>query len=210
MGAVDVPEAGGGGKGGKKKKRRIAIRLDMTPMVDIAFLLLIFYMVTTVFAAPQAMDINLPKETDEDQTMDVKKSNLAVIRVDSTDTYWWTIGDEKGSSRPIEEENLLDSLLVNNRQNYFLSTLVKIHPKADFEAYVDILDDFARVENAFQKDREFVEEYIAENRRVLGENKFTDTTYSYRYTTASWNDRRDSRMLEFSVDSMQARGERLP
>ena len=38
----------------------------MTPMVDIAFLLLIFYMVTTVFAMPQAMEINLPKPEEID------------------------------------------------------------------------------------------------------------------------------------------------
>ena len=37
-----------------KKKRRVAIRLDMTPMVDIAFLLLIFYMATTQFKPPEA------------------------------------------------------------------------------------------------------------------------------------------------------------
>ena len=48
-----------------KKKRRVAIRIDMTPMVDIAFLLLIFYMVTTVFSMPQAMEINLPPESKE-------------------------------------------------------------------------------------------------------------------------------------------------
>ncbi len=208
MAAVDVPESGGGGKG-KKKKRRISIRLDMTPMVDIAFLLLIFYMVTTVFAAPQAMDINLPKESDEEQTMDVKKSNLAVIRVDSTDTFWWTIGDEKGSSRPVRRSNLLDTLVVHNRDNYFLSTLVKIHPKADFSAYVDILDDFSQVERVLKTDPDFLEKYLDENKRVLGEDKFTDTTYSYRYTTASWNEKRDDRMLEFSLDSMRARGERI-
>ncbi len=63
---------GGLGGGGEEKKavktatgkivykRRLGIRIDMTPMVDIVFLLLIFYMVTTVFAMPQAMEVNLP------------------------------------------------------------------------------------------------------------------------------------------------------
>jgi len=208
MAAVDVPQTGGGEKG-KKKKRRISVRLDMTPMVDIAFLLLIFYMVTTVFAAPQAMDINLPKETEDTLTMDVKQSNLAVNRVDSSDTFWWTIGDAKGSSRPLKRKNLLDTLVVHNRDNYFLSTLVKIHPKADFSTYVDILDDFGRVERILKQDPDYLKDYLDENRRVLGEDKFTDTTFSYRYTTASWNDKKDDRMLEFSLDSMRARGERI-
>ena len=43
-----------------KKKRRVAIRLDMTPMVDIAFLLLIFYMATTQFKPPEAKAVELP------------------------------------------------------------------------------------------------------------------------------------------------------
>ncbi len=43
-----------------KKKRRIAIRIDMTPMVDIAFLLLIFYMATTQFKPPEQKAVTLP------------------------------------------------------------------------------------------------------------------------------------------------------
>jgi biopolymer transport protein ExbD len=60
--AGDVVERApkGGKKGLRRPKRRISIRIDMTPMVDIAFLLLIFYMVSTVFSMPQAMEINLP------------------------------------------------------------------------------------------------------------------------------------------------------
>jgi biopolymer transport protein ExbD len=44
-----------------KKKRRISIILDMTPMVDIAFLLLIFYMATTQFKPPEARSVELPQ-----------------------------------------------------------------------------------------------------------------------------------------------------
>ena len=55
--------------GFRRPKRRISIRIDMTPMVDIAFLLLIFYMVSTVFAMPQAMEINLPP-ADQEQEVD--------------------------------------------------------------------------------------------------------------------------------------------
>ena len=43
-----------------KKKRRLSIRIDMTPMVDIAFLLLIFYMATTQFKPPEQKSVTLP------------------------------------------------------------------------------------------------------------------------------------------------------
>ncbi|TET93799.1 MAG: biopolymer transporter ExbD, partial [Candidatus Zixiibacteriota bacterium] len=41
-------------------KRRVSIKIDMTPMVDIAFLLLIFYMATTQFKPPEAKAVELP------------------------------------------------------------------------------------------------------------------------------------------------------
>jgi biopolymer transport protein ExbD len=43
------------------------VRIDMTPMVDVAFLLLIFFMVTTVFRTPQALEINLPPDRTRSQ-----------------------------------------------------------------------------------------------------------------------------------------------
>ena len=54
-------KSSGGLLGVIRKKSRVGIHMDMTPMVDIAFLLLIFFMVTTVFRPPLAMEINLPE-----------------------------------------------------------------------------------------------------------------------------------------------------
>jgi len=63
MGAVDVEPKAGKAKTalGLRKRKRVGIRVDMTPMVDVAFLLLIFFMVTTVFRRPLAMEINMPE-----------------------------------------------------------------------------------------------------------------------------------------------------
>jgi len=43
-----------------RKKKRVGIRMDMTPMVDVAFLLLTFFMLTTQFKAPEDVQIILP------------------------------------------------------------------------------------------------------------------------------------------------------
>ena len=48
-----------------KKMRRIGIAIDMTPMVDVAFLLLIFFMTTTQFEPPEKDKINLPESASE-------------------------------------------------------------------------------------------------------------------------------------------------
>ncbi len=65
------------------KKRRIGIRIDMTPMVDIAFLLLIFYMATTQFKPPEARAVELPKSHSQIQLPDKDIINITVSKYDS-------------------------------------------------------------------------------------------------------------------------------
>ena len=135
----------GGKKGLRRPKRRVAYRIDMTPMVDIAFLLLIFYMVTTVFAMPQAMEINLPPKEQKDIEIDIKESNLLTIRIDDQGRYWWIIGNPKIGNLPlmipttrekpdsiayqVSADSLRGLLMTKNRDNDKLSTLILINRK---------------------------------------------------------------------------------
>src|SRR5256885_16648798 len=93
MGAVDTPERGGkkkkGGLSGRRPKRRVGIRIDMTPMVDVAFLLLIFFMVTTVFRTPKALEINLPPK---ELTQDVACSKTMTLRILADGRLYWKRG----------------------------------------------------------------------------------------------------------------------
>lgn len=66
-----------------KKKRRISVRIDMTPMVDIAFLLLIFYMVTTQFKPPEARAVELPASHSQIELPDKDIINITVTKYDS-------------------------------------------------------------------------------------------------------------------------------
>ncbi len=66
-----------------KKKRRISIKLDMTPMVDIAFLLLIFYMATTTFKPPEARAVELPESHSQIELPDKDIINITVTSLDS-------------------------------------------------------------------------------------------------------------------------------
>jgi len=66
-----------------KKKRRLSIRIDMTPMVDIAFLLLIFYMSTTQFKPPEKKTVELPTSHSEVSLPDKDVINVTVTAQDS-------------------------------------------------------------------------------------------------------------------------------
>jgi len=63
-----------------KKKRRIGIAIDMTPMVDVAFLLLIFFMCTTQFKPPEKDKITLPESNSEAKS---PESDIITIAVTS-------------------------------------------------------------------------------------------------------------------------------
>ena len=152
MGAVDV----GGGAAPKKKKgmglrrpkRRIAIRIDMTPMVDIAFLLLIFYMVTTVFSQPQAMEVNLPPT---DNPVPVAESRLLTLRIDADENLWWNMARE--TPQPVAFDSLRELLLEWNAKKPKLVTLVKIDKEARYFKMVDVIDEIQIVEKQIKENR---------------------------------------------------------
>ena len=67
----------------KRKKRRVDIKLDMTPMVDIAFLLLIFYMATTSFKPPEKLHVSLPSSHSE---IKLPESDMIYVTVTKEDS----------------------------------------------------------------------------------------------------------------------------
>jgi biopolymer transport protein ExbD len=159
MGAVDTPQASS--RGGKKKKGRVAIRIDMTPMVDVAFLLLIFFMVTTVFRLPQAMEINLPPEASGEA--EVNERNLLYLRVDPADSLWYNVGFD--SPKPMSWVELRG--LLNERKSAVgdkLTIVAKINRKARYSTMVDLLDEF----NVAKTTRFSILKFDASDDSILG------------------------------------------
>src|SRR5436309_14619316 len=74
-----------------KRMRRLGVRIDVTPMVDVAFLLLTFFMLTTTMNRPQTMEINLPPEK---TTVEVAQSNLLTLRVKEDGSIYWNIAED--------------------------------------------------------------------------------------------------------------------
>ncbi len=141
MGAVDTPQPREGKKKGKgihRPKRRVGIRIDMTPMVDVAFLLLIFFMVTTVFRTPQALEINLPPK--KDVTVQIGQSKILELRVLPNDNvYWKDLAGTAPFSRTQVDQ--LEPVFKTYKGNKDKVILVKIDREAKFNNMVRIIDE---------------------------------------------------------------------
>lgn len=139
MGMVDSsgPRGHDRKKGKRKKKRRIGVKIDNTPMVDIAFLLLTFFMLTTTMNKPQTMEINLPPSNDVN--VEVAQSNLMTLRVKEDGAIYWNIAVE--DPQKVSFKDLKNLLTQKNQENPRLITLIKIDRKGKYSTMVDIMDE---------------------------------------------------------------------
>jgi biopolymer transport protein ExbD len=138
MAGAEVAESKSHAKG-KKKKKRAGVHIDMTPMVDVAMLLLTFFMLTTVFNKPQTMELNLPPE--KDITVEVAASTLLTVRVEPNMSIYWSMGNEPTALKKIAFKELRPLLVERLRSIPKLITLVQIDRDAKYNDMVDIMDE---------------------------------------------------------------------
>ena len=137
-------------KGKKKRRKKMSTRVDMTPMVDLGFLLITFFMLTTTFSKPQTMEINLPVkpkgEVTEDQENALKASKAFNIIVDGENRLFWYLGLPHEPLEPLTETNysadgIRKVLLEKNSTIQDMVVLIKATDAAVYKNVVDILDE---------------------------------------------------------------------
>jgi biopolymer transport protein ExbD len=139
MAGAEVAESKSHAKGKKKKKKRAGVHIDMTPMVDVAMLLLTFFMLTTVFNKPQTMELNLPPE--KEQIVEVAASTLLTVRIEPNMAIYWSMGNEPTTLKKITFKELRPLLVERLRSIPKLITLVQIDRDAKYNDMVDIMDE---------------------------------------------------------------------
>jgi biopolymer transport protein ExbD len=131
---------GGGRK--RKKHRRLRYRLDMTPLVDIAFLLLTFFMLTTTLVTPQVMEMTIPPERTQ---VEVRQSELLTLRIRADGKVFYNMGTD--APQPISLKDL-EALAVreNVRLKNRLITVLKASPNVPYGHVITVLDVLNRAE----------------------------------------------------------------
>ncbi len=119
----------------KKRKKEPLGELRMDSTADVAFLLLIFFIVTTIFAAEQGLTLVLPgKQKKTDDIVKVKESNIATIFVHADNRI--TL-----DRKPIEINHIKISIEDRILANPKLVVMLKIHPDANYGMMVACLDE---------------------------------------------------------------------
>ncbi len=89
-----IQNEGGGKQKGKKRAKKHSTHIDMTPMVDLACLLLTFFMLTTAFAKAKVMEIVLPEKDDPTEEPETKPQvdssrALNIILIGDDKVLWY-------------------------------------------------------------------------------------------------------------------------
>src|SRR6267143_3577309 len=133
----------------KIKKARVSVKVDMTPMVDVAFLLLTFFMLTTSFRPPEEVQIVLPASH---SAFKLPESKVMLITISKDDRIFLGFDSPKMMERIFGEPNKLRSsvevttrelgnLLIQDRMaNPSLYTVVKGDKEAGFGVTEDVMD----------------------------------------------------------------------
>jgi biopolymer transport protein ExbD len=118
-------DQGTSGKDKKKgpKQKKSSTHIDMTPMVDLAFLLLTFFMLTTTFSKPKTMEVNMPVKPDDTTNITkIPESRSITILIGEENKIVWYTGTGQENPTPmvtnLSANGIRKTLIEKNRVLY--------------------------------------------------------------------------------------------
>lgn len=158
---AELNTGGGGDKGGKVRSKKQNTRVDLTAMVDLAFLLITFFMLTTTLNKPQSMSLGLPnKEDDKNKEVPQKVDENRTMTIllgdnDKLVRYMGFVTNPLTGADPKDFSYGKDGIrqeLLKRREQVFQYTgdkskgiivIIKPSKKSTYKNLVDILDEMA-------------------------------------------------------------------
>lgn len=154
MSQVDT-SSGGGGKHKKVRGKKMSTVVDFTPMVDLGFLLISFFMLTTSLAKPVAMNLSMPvKEKNDEKKAEIPESKVLNILCDKDDVIWYyegfvAAGLKKTTFAPdgirqviLDKQKTVDAKWgKDDKGSTQTICLIKLTNDANYNNMVDVLDE---------------------------------------------------------------------
>jgi len=172
---AELDTSGGGKKGGKKvRSKKQSTRVDLTAMVDLAFLLITFFILTTTLQKPKAMDLTMPdkqKPEDKQVELEVAESRTMTILIGKDNKVEWYMGQlMKPIAGPTIEgfgKNGLIKTLVE-KQNEVKRTqpgkdlivIIKPSSKSTYENVVTVMDELNIIGNQIRAIQDITQDEI--------------------------------------------------
>lgn len=142
---AEVQQGGGGGhkKGDKVRAKKMSTKIDMTPMVDLAFLLLTFFLLTTTFNKPKTMEVNMPDKVDDEtqQTKINENDILNLVLAEDNKIFWWVGLEPPVNTTDYSKDGVRKVVLQHTRANPKMMVLIKPKDESRYENMVNILDE---------------------------------------------------------------------
>jgi biopolymer transport protein ExbD len=146
MAEMEVKSGGGGHKGGPgvKKGKKLSTRVDLTPMVDLGFLLITFFIFTTTLAEPTSMNLNMPKDTDKpDEVNKVKESGSLTLMLGKGNVIYYYFGNDPTKMQTTGYKDVRNVILDKKKSTPVDDLFIIIKPDKDatYKNAVDVLDE---------------------------------------------------------------------
>jgi biopolymer transport protein ExbD len=151
MAEIDTSSGGGHKKGpGVKKSKKLSTRVDLTPMVDLGFLLITFFVFTTTMSQPTAMNMNEPKDDDPTNEKKVKQSGAMTILLGKGNQVYYYFGvlEPDKLSEQFKSTNFKDirQAILDKKKSTPIDDLmyiIKSDSLSTFKNSIDILDEMS-------------------------------------------------------------------
>ena len=148
MAEMDTSGGGGHKKGpGVKKAKKASTRVDLTPMVDLGFLLITFFIFTTTMSQPTAMRLNLPKDTDKPEEQNkLKESGAFTMLLGKNNNVYYYEGQLDPSASNMKSstmKKIRDEIIRKKRSTPEddLMVVIKASNESTYKDVVDALDE---------------------------------------------------------------------
>lgn len=141
MAELDVSAGGHKKSRGVRKGKKLSTRVDLTPMVDLGFLLITFFIFTTTMTRPTALHLNMPKDTNDSSK--VKVSAVISLLLGKNDKVFYYEGDDATTMQETDLRGIRTVLLDKKRRTdtSFFQVILKPTRDCSYRNAVSILDE---------------------------------------------------------------------